>query len=256
MTAISDSTPVKTCTKCGECKPFAMFSKRSKSRDGLDQYCKSCKSAARKLLWKSDEGYRLRSLEASRARREGEGRAEHLKALRDYYAENRDVLLAKARERYAQKKEEILAQNKRYYESNKGKILEWHSLHRKANRDVCNARSTAWIKRTANIDPLFRLKLNVRALIGVKIRQMGYTKRSSTTQILGCDWEFFKSHIERQFLRGMTWDNRSDWHLDHIRPMSEASSEEEVLALNHFTNLRPIWAKDNLRKGSQITHLI
>ena len=54
----------------------------------------------------------------------------------------------------------------------------------------------------------------------------------------------------------MTWANRSDWHIDHIRPMSEASSEAEVLALNHFTNLRPMWALDNLRKGTRVTSLL
>ena len=45
-------------------------------------------------------------------------------------------------------------------------------------------------------------------------------------------------------------------HIDHIVPISTASTEEEVIALNHFTNLRPMWARDNMVKGAKVTHLI
>ena len=64
------------------------------------------------------------------------------------------------------------------------------------------------------------------------------------------------AHIERQFLRGMNWENRDKWHIDHIVPLATAKSEAEVLALNHFTNLRPIWSRDNLSKGAKQTHLL
>ena len=54
----------------------------------------------------------------------------------------------------------------------------------------------------------------------------------------------------------MSWDNRSLWHLDHIVPVSTANTQAEVLALNHFTNLRPIWAMDNWKKGANQTYLL
>lgn len=68
--------------------------------------------------------------------------------------------------------------------------------------------------------------------------------------------EGLKAHIERQFVRGMSWKNRTKWHIDHIVPISSAATEAEVIALNHFTNLRPVWRRVNLAKSNAVTHLI
>jgi hypothetical protein len=54
----------------------------------------------------------------------------------------------------------------------------------------------------------------------------------------------------------MSWENRAEWHIDHIVPLATAKCEEDVIKLNHFTNLRPLWAADNLKKNSNRTHLI
>lgn len=77
-----------------------------------------------------------------------------------------------------------------------------------------------------------------------------------TASILGCSWAEFAAHIERQFLPGMTWQNRGEWHIDHIVALATAKTEADVLALNHFTNLRPMWGPDNFKKGAKQTHLI
>ena len=87
-------------------------------------------------------------------------------------------------------------------------------------------------------------------------RNKGYAKSSKTTAILGCDWKTLKLHIERQFTKNMTWENRSEWHIDHIVPLASANTEEELIALNHYTNLRPMWAEDNLSKGAKMEFLI
>ncbi len=54
----------------------------------------------------------------------------------------------------------------------------------------------------------------------------------------------------------MSWENRALWHIDHIVAMATAVTEADVLALNHFTNLRPLWGVDNLKKGAKQTHLL
>ena len=85
------------------------------------------------------------------------------------------------------------------------------------------------------------------------IANNGYTKRSKTSVILGCTFDEFYNHIEKQFLPNMNWDNRSEWHLDHIVPISFGESEEEILLLNHYSNFRPLWAKDNIMKSNALT---
>ena len=58
-------------------------------------------------------------------------------------------------------------------------------------------------------------------------------------------------HLEKQFAIGMSWENRSEWHIDHIIPLSSAKTEDEVYKLCHYTNLQPLWAEDNLKKSNK-----
>lgn len=143
-----------------------------------------------------------------------------------------------------------------YYQANKAKLAEKAAAYRQANRSDTSNRMAAYTRTRRATDPVFAMRTRVSSLIGFHLRRGGYTKKSRSHEILGCDWETFVSHLERQFLKGMTWENRGAWQIDHIVPLSTAQTEEEILALNHFTNLRPMWAKDNLSKGAQITHLI
>lgn len=96
----------------------------------------------------------------------------------------------------------------------------------------------------------------VRSLIAGAIERGKASKTGRTEEILGCSFSEFRAHIERQFLPGMGWDNRAAWHIDHIVPIASARHCAEVMALNHFTNLRPLWARDNLKKSDHITHLL
>ena len=71
--------------------------------------------------------------------------------------------------------------------------------------------------------------------------------------MVGCSPEFLKDHIENQFTEGMSWELMGKYiHIDHRIPLSSAKSEEEVYKLCHYTNLQPLWAEDNLSKGSKI----
>jgi len=102
-------------------------------------------------------------------------------------------------------------------------------------------------------DPLFKLRSNVGTAIANALCSKGFTKRKSTVEIIGCTIAELKAHIEAQFQPGMTWDNREQWHIDHIVPKHLATTEEQVLLLNHYSNLRPLWSLDNLQKAGSIT---
>jgi len=74
--------------------------------------------------------------------------------------------------------------------------------------------------------------------------------------ILGVTIDIAKKHIERQFKKGMTWNNRGlksdQWQIDHIIPLASAKNEEEVIKLCHYTNLQPLWAPENSSKNASI----
>lgn len=89
------------------------------------------------------------------------------------------------------------------------------------------------------------------ALVGI-----GAVKSGKTFDMLGFTPAELKTHVEKQFLPGMSWSNRADWQLDHITPISSARSVADVVALNQLSNLRPMWSADNNAKKDQLLFLI
>ena len=110
----------------------------------------------------------------------------------------------------------------------------------------------AELQRERNKDPIINLANRCRARVKESLRTNGYGKKSKTFKILGCDYEFFKQHIESQFSQNMSWEKLNEIHLDHFIPIVLASTEEDVLSLNHYTNIQPLWAEDNLKKSDSI----
>lgn len=93
-------------------------------------------------------------------------------------------------------------------------------------------------------------------LMAWALRDVGAIKTSPTLEVLGFTAAQLKKHIERQFLPGMSWENRRLWQLDHIIPISQAKTKEDVIRLNQLSNLRPLWAKANNEKRDKIVTLL
>jgi hypothetical protein len=76
-------------------------------------------------------------------------------------------------------------------------------------------------------------------------------------EILGASYAAAKAHIESKFKEGMNWVNHGAWHIDHIVPiaMFDLNDRGQLLAASHYTNLQPLWARDNLRKGARVDTL-
>jgi hypothetical protein len=85
------------------------------------------------------------------------------------------------------------------------------------------------------------------------MRDSGNKRLFSTADLIGCTWEEFVSYIEKQFKPGMAWENHGEWHIDHIKPCAlfDLSKPEEQKACFHFTNVQPLWAVDNMKKGAK-----
>jgi hypothetical protein len=78
-------------------------------------------------------------------------------------------------------------------------------------------------------------------------------KHGNTMELTGCSKEHLISHIESMFVNGMSWDNYGEWHIDHIKPCASfdlTNIEQQKLCFN-WTNLQPLWASDNIRKGAK-----
>lgn len=109
-------------------------------------------------------------------------------------------------------------------------------------------------------DDVFRFKKNVRSLVRASFRSKGEVKNSKTEEILGCSILEFREYIENQFEPWMNWNNHGlyspipnvTWQLDHIIPLETAKSVEDIVKLNHYSNIRPLCSRENsLRRYSK-----
>lgn len=109
-------------------------------------------------------------------------------------------------------------------------------------------------KKRLDKTSLFYFKEMCRKITRGAFVRKGFKKTTKTAELLGCDWLTFKIHIESKFQEGMAWENHSfmGWHIDHIIPLDTAKTPEEVAILSHYTNLQPLWSKDNWDKGTKI----
>lgn len=77
---------------------------------------------------------------------------------------------------------------------------------------------------------------------------------------LGYSAADLRSHLERQFQKGMSWDNYGEWHIDHIVPLASfrisGLSDPEFKAAWALTNLRPLWGAENIQKGARRLYLL
>jgi hypothetical protein len=98
----------------------------------------------------------------------------------------------------------------------------------------------------------------MRSRINIYLKSRKIYKTNKTFEIVGCTPEFLKEHLEKQFKEGMSWENYGlyGWHIDHIIPLSSSKTEEKIHQLSHYTNLQPLWAEDNLKKGNKILKTI
>jgi len=143
---------------------------------------------------------------------------------------------------------------KNFLDKNHGISYEYTKKWKNKNKDKVRDYHSNYFKKKYNEDILFKLKTNYRNRLKDIFRDYGYVKNNRSVDYLGCDIKFLKEYLESKFTDGMTWDNKSfyGWHIDHIIPLSSAKTEEEIYKLCHYSNLQPLWSKDNMTKGSKI----
>lgn len=157
-----------------------------------------------------------------------------------------------------------------WWNRNRDRLIPAMIARARANRPKENARIAAWRKtmtpkQIANrrqrerermqTDVAHALTVRMRGRINVALKNQAAGKRRVTTiQYLGCTIKELMAHLESQFLPGMSWKNRSLWHIDHKHPCAafDLTDPAQQLACFHFSNLQPLWARDNIRKGAKI----
>ena len=96
---------------------------------------------------------------------------------------------------------------------------------------------------------LNKLKKQIRGSLRRGLSYKSAKKLGTTFELLNFTPEDLIAHLEKQFTKGMNWSNYGKWHIDHIVPLVNAKTPEDVIKLNNLKNLQPLWAEDNHTKN-------
>jgi len=225
----------KICTKCLVEKNISEYGKHPNTKDKLQCRCLQCRRIDKKEFYKKNK--------------------EKINSDNKKYRDNNtEKLIEYSRNYYKENKTELLDKKKEYYKKNYEIIYEKLKIYNKKNKEKINKHKNNYNKEKKISDPLFKLRMLMRDRLNKYFKYSSLNKNNRTFDIIGCTPQFLKEHLESQFVIGMTWENHGlvGWHIDHIIPLSSAKTDEEIYKLCHYTNLQPLWFKDNLKKGNKI----
>jgi hypothetical protein len=242
----------KVCAICQEVKPSSEFSKSKTNRSGLSSYCKECnkeKGKQRKESKKASPSavfeiirrlalyrglYACVKCWQTKETQEFNNSKHHVYGLYPTCKECRKPYL---KERASDNAADLRKKTRAYYKKNKAKVNKKNS-------------ERARQRRKGDIE--YRILCNLRRRVHAALK--GNTKLKRTKELLGCSVSFARNHIESQFIKGMSWDNYGEWHIDHKIPCKAFDLKDPIQQRQcfHYSNLQPLWAEDNLKKSAKI----
>jgi len=165
--------------------------------------------------------------------------------LESYYSRNKEkwkIYRARSKVKNRTKWKEVYGPRARLKNKEKRQayMIKWRAEH------------PDYEKNRRKNDIQFKLTGNLRSRLNIAIKTD--IKKGSAIKDLGCSVQELKQYLETKFQPDMSWDNWNlyGWHIDHIIPLSkfDLTNREQFLKACHFSNLQPLWAKDNLNKAA------
>lgn len=254
----------RDCTKCGEYKDLDSFGNATRGRYGKKSVCKVCERAY--IVANKD---RINALSLAKYHKAQAPKRATKKAAREARIVSTEKACARCKR--VKRKTEF----KRHKDSVDGTHCYCKDCcntinreHRKSNPEMAEAWSRRWreknpekrkaIYRRWASKPSNRIHLAVTARMYECLKSAKDWRRSE--ELIGYSFDELRRHLERQFIAGMTWDNYGEWHVDHIVPLSSfyitSPDDPAMKQAWAMTNLRPLWATENLKKGAKRLYLV
>jgi len=217
---------MKVCTTCHIEKGLDEFHLCKKGKMNRKSKCKGCVKLETKEYYQKNIDY-----------------------YKNYRENNKDSIRKRQKTWVTSNETKEKDRQRNWKKQNQEKILKWKEI----NSDKLKEYSRVYTKKRRQTDELFKLSSNLRNRLNIYLRSKKIKKNNSTFEIIGLHPEKLKDYLEKKFTEGMSWDKLgSEIHIDHIKPLSMAKTESEVYELCHYTNLQPLWAKDNWIKNNRI----
>lgn len=248
------SLNVKKCKICLEIKDKSDFQKAG-GGNWLQPYCKPCDAKRKKE-------HSLRNLEKIKAKSKERYEATKVLLTEEQKQENKRLAILRREERKKQRRLLMTEEEKeRRRLKKKAYMIEYRAKNIETIKTKYKYKKTKEQKEKAKLwqlermsDPCFRITKNLRGRVYNALKKG--CKSASTMELLGCSIEEFKEYFESKFTEGMSWKKYLEGgiHIDHIVPCAafDLTKEEHQKKCFHYTNLQPLWAIDNLKKGVKI----
>lgn len=217
----------RICSQCKFKKILSEFSKNKYMKFCRGYTCKKCFNIYAK-------SYRIKN------------RKKINKNLKKYYQKHKEKIKKANRKYYQKHKEYRHKQDRIYYKNHR----EERKKYCKENREKINKYESKKYYSDKNFNIAMKLRARLRGVLKNK------DKYSSVIKMLGCSFIDFKKYFKSKFTKGMTWKKfmQGKIHIDHIKPLSSfnLSIEKNQYKACHFSNIQPLWAKDNLTKSKKV----
>jgi len=166
-------------------------------------------------------------------------------------AEERRTVRKAAKQKYADAHK---TERKAYRDARKAEKSEYDKRYRKKNKIKLKLQSKK--RFTASLQVRLAVKLRGRVKDAMRDMFNGKRKAGSAVRDLGCTLSELINWLESKFQPGMSWDNWGlhGWHIDHKIPLAkfDLTDRKQFAKACHYTNLQPLWAKENMSKGAKI----
>lgn len=203
------------------------------------------------------EQARLRRLEFPEKRKEQQQRdvernGEKRRAKQAEWRKENAARISESKKIFFQENKELIYEKRKTQKWAITRQSEYNSEYREKNKDRIKERLRMYLDGNAH----HRVKHMLLGRVGGIIKRARATVKDRHVDFLGCSRSAFVAHIESLFKDGMTWDNygKGGWEIDHIKPCSsfDLTLEDEQLKCFHYTNMQPLWWRENIRKGKKI----
>ena len=243
----------RICRICCEVKPLDEFRIRGDSGKRRTE-CKSCLSKYLKQ-YRSENKQRISEFN----KRWAGAHKEELSNYRLNWQRNNREKCRAYNKKFSQnmteeQKEKARARFKRFLDA-KADDPNYREQRRAWNRESTKRRRkkiTAYEENRKKIDPVFKLKKQIRNEIRMSFNRRGFRKSERTEEIVGCTLQELYDHLCKTYLirYGEEYNGNRVVHIDHIIPLANAHTEDEVRKLCRWDNLQLLTAEDNLIKNA------
>ena len=174
-----------------------------------------------------------------------------IKYNKEYYLNNKENLLKCQKQYRLNNKESLKEYFKKYRSNNKENIQKYNKKYNLKNKKSILKVKLSWEREQAKNNPSFKLKKNLRRRLYGLLK--GTNKSASTMELIGCSIDKLWNHLESKFESWMTKENYGLWHVDHKIACAkfDLTCPEQQRICFHYTNLQPMEAIENMRKGAR-----